>query len=140
MTAHDFAESLLNESEFQLFASLKDVSESDFTAKPIPVVMSMRECVEHLIECCKAVQAMVAGEKYNWGSYKLEASSMSDALDTFRTERAKAKALSLEHFETKPSLAKDFLIAHEFYHVGQICSLRHALNPEWDSYSIYQHG
>lgn len=139
MTAREFAESLLNESSYQVHACLKDASDADFNAKPIPVMMSIRECVEHLIECTLAVQTMLAGEKYNWGSYSLPANTIGDALAIFDAERAKAVSGALDCLDENPSYVKDFLIAHEFYHVGQLCSIRIALNPDWDFMCIYNH-
>ena len=33
--------------------------------------------------------------------------------------------------------AFDYVALHDCYHVGQMCTLRLTLDPEWNAYSIY---
>lgn len=137
MTAKEFASNLLDESLFQLNACLDGVSQDQFVSQPIPPVMSMRDCLEHLTECCVAVQTDLSGGKHNWGTYSFPEGSMEALKAVFQTERAKAVEAALASFDDNAHHAKDFLIAHEFYHVGQMAIARHAIDPEWNVYSIY---
>ena len=138
MTGQEFAEILLDESDYQFLACLNGVSEENFNTKAISQMMSMRECVEHMIDCCIASQRLAAGEKYEWGSFHMPDASMLDLIERYKRERVKAAHIALDHLESKPSFAKDFLIAHEFYHVGQLSTLRSSLDPDWDMHSIYR--
>ncbi|MBS1728318.1 MAG: hypothetical protein JST51_16480 [Armatimonadetes bacterium] len=138
MTGKAFAETLLEESDFQFMACLKGLSESDFEKKPVEHLMSMKECLEHMTECCLAVQTISRGEKHDWGNYKFPKGTMSELIALYQSERAKSSAIALERFEEESHFAKDFFIAHEFYHVGQMAAVRMALEPDWNMYSIYR--
>lgn len=137
MTAKEFAENLLNESLFQLNACISGVTEEQFLSQPLAPMMSMRDCLEHLTECCVYVQKNSKGEEHEWGTYAFPSASAEELLHLFKSERAKALEIALSKFDDNPDYAKDFLIAHEFYHVGQMAIARHAMDPEWSVYSIY---
>lgn len=139
MNGKEFAQTLLAESDYQINACLKDLKEEDFASRPIGQLMSFKETLEHLTECCKAVQAQGRGEEHSWGTFKFPEGSMAELVALFQVEREKAVDAALEGFETKPGMAKDFLICHEFYHVGQLAVMRSVLQPEWNPYAIYNH-
>lgn len=138
MTGKEFAETLLEESDYQFMACINGLTEDQFTSKPVDHIMSARECLEHMTECCIAAMAHAKGDKHDWGTYKFPEGTMAELVELFKGERAKAAACALENFEEKSFLAKDFLIAHEFYHIGQMAAVRLALDPEWNMYSIYR--
>ena len=139
MTGREFADVLIDESGYQLNACLAGVTEETFVAKPLGAMLSIRETFEHLTECCLAVQAVFAEEKFSWGTYRFPAGTMDELIKIFDGERAKAVAIALDNFDSKPDYSKEYLIAHEFYHVGQMVSIRLALNDGFEPYSIYRH-
>ena len=63
---------------------------------------------------------------------------MSELIDIFDSERAKSVELSLEKFDVDSHFVKDYIVAHEFYHVGQMVSVRLALGDGFEPYSIYR--
>ena len=138
MTGKDFAISLLEESGYQFKMCLANISDAGFVAKPLGGIMSIREALEHQTEACIAVGKDAAGEKHEWGTYHLPEAPIADLIAIFDAERAKATDIALDLFDEHPHLAKDYLIAHEFYHVGQMCALRLALDDGFEAYSIYR--
>lgn len=138
MTGKDFAISLLDESCYQFKMCMAGISEDGFAAKPLGHVMSIREALEHQTEACIAVQKDAAGEKHSWGTYHFPEGSIAELLEIFDAERAKAVAIALDKFDDHPHYVKDYLIAHEFYHVGQMAAIRLALNDGFEAYSIYR--
>jgi uncharacterized damage-inducible protein DinB len=139
MTTLEFADSLMEESGHQINACFDGLSSEDFEKKPVDQMMSPRETVEHLLEVIQAVKTEVAGGKHEWGTFTAPTLSHSDLIAMFSSGRAEIVALALENLDTKPHLAKDFVAAHEFYHVGQMVSIRSILDPTWNAYSIYRH-
>ncbi len=101
-------------------------------------MMTPRQIACHLADCYVAVQRTVLGEEPDWGSYKAPGSSLSDALTGMKEERAKAlESIGTVDEAKQIHLATDFMILHDAYHVGQMCSIRLAIDPEWNNYSIY---
>jgi hypothetical protein len=139
MTAKELAAQFVDESGYQFKACLAGVSADSFEAKPIEGVMSIREALEHCTEACLAVQKDAIGEKQSWGTYKFPAGSVDELVAIFEDERAKAVALAMDNFDNQGAhWLKDYIVAHEFYHVGQMVSVRLALSDGFEPYSIYR--
>ena len=138
MTGKEFAARMIDESGYQFMACLAGVSEEGFVAKLFGDMMSIRETLEHHTECCIAVQRDFANQSFEWGTFKFPAGSVAELVALFEVERAKAVALALDNFDDKPQYSKDYLIAHEFYHVGQMCAVRIAIGDGFEPYSIYR--
>jgi hypothetical protein len=138
MSGKGFADLMMDESGFQFKACLNGVSEQDFVAKPLEEMMSIREILEHHTECCIAVQKDFNGQKFKWGTFKFPEGSVEELVMLYEVERARAVALAIDNFDIKPNYAKDYIIAHEFYHVGQLAAIRIALKNGWEPYSIYR--
>ncbi|MEI7986250.1 MAG: hypothetical protein WCI55_11540 [Armatimonadota bacterium] len=138
MTGKEFAAQMMDECGYQLKACLVGISDENFVATPLAGMMSIRDSLEHCAEAYVAVQKGIAGEKHSWGTYKFPAGSVNELVDIFDTERAKAVELSLEKFDDDSHFVKDYIVAHEFYHVGQMVSVRLALGDGFEPYSIYR--
>ncbi|MEI8281950.1 MAG: hypothetical protein WCG75_06065, partial [Armatimonadota bacterium] len=138
MTGKDFAISLLEESGYQFKMCLANISDDGFVSKPLGHVMSLREALEHQAEACIAVQKDAVGEKHQWGTYHFPEAPIADLIEIYDVERAKAVDIALDKFDEHSHYAKDYLIAHEFYHVGQMAAVRIALNDGFEAYSIYR--
>ena len=138
MTAKEFATTLIEESGYQFKACIAGISEVNFTAKPLGDIMSIKEALEHQTEACIASSKAITGEKHDWGAYRFPDGTIEELIGIFDSERTKAVALAMEHFEDHSQCAKDYIIAHEFYHVGQMCAIRQALKDGFEPYSIYR--
>lgn len=138
MTGKEFAENLLEESGYQFDACLAGISDENFVQKPLGDTMSIREALEHQTEACIAVQKGTLGSKHDWGTYAFPDASVKQLIAIYHEERKKAVQAALEIFESDAHYVKDYLISHEFYHVGQMAAVRLALKDGWLPYSIYR--
>lgn len=138
MTALELIEQQLDETGFQFNACLSGLAEENFEAKPVPVIMSLKETVEHCMEACQAVITGVAGGKHSWGTYQAPALPMTSLIESFNALRGQAIEAGLSVFEEDSHWLNDYLLFHETYHVGQMAAVRHALGDGWDSYAIYR--
>jgi|CXWL01.1.fsa_nt_gi hypothetical protein len=123
---------------FQLEKVFEGVEEShaDFLAHP--AMMTPRQVAVHLADCYVAMQKKARSEEPEWGSYQAPGSSLKDALAGMKAEREKAMgSISILDEKEQIHLATDFLILHDAYHVGQMCTIRLAIDPEWNYHSIY---
>lgn len=130
---------MIEDSGFQLNACLNGVSDELSTQAPLNGVMPIREMVVHIAEAYLAIVAGSKGEKYEWGSYADPGGSFSDLVVTVNGLRANAAEIALAQLEEHPEYARDYLAGHDYYHVGQLVSLRMNLDREFNPYSIYQH-
>ena len=138
MTAQELLKAEIGEADYQLKKVFEGLSEADVDAKPLPTMMSIREMVEHLMECCVATTASVAGKEHPWGSY----SAPDKAWDAMTTEFWRLRAAATDKVLTSEdpkaiTSGAAFLVAHDNYHVGQMAAIRIALDSAWDPYSIY---
>jgi hypothetical protein len=113
---------------------------TDLDTNPIPAMFSPREQLAHLWEVYQAVLTLAAGGKHPWGEFEIPDSIKSNAYEECMRARQAAceKILELDE-EQALKFGMDFIVEHDAYHVGQMCSMRLALDPEWNAYSIYQH-
>jgi uncharacterized damage-inducible protein DinB len=139
MLASEFASSQAEDCLHQLSACFKDVNDEHATQKPVECMMSIRETALHLMEAYTAIEKAAKGEKHEWGSFSDPGGDFASLIEKFHTARAVAVAAALASMDTNQSLIKDYVIGHEYYHVGQLVSLRLMLDSNWDHYSIYKH-
>ena len=131
----------LEDTTFQITKVLEGVKESDLDFKIGPTTQSIRGLIEHLCEVYTAVEEESRGEHHKWGSYSIEDKSWGNLINTFTTLRSRAiELVSSPESEQQLFSASDFMVGHEYYHVGQLASIRIATDPEWDPFSIYRHG
>lgn len=139
MTAKEYMKSLIDDAEFQLRKAIEGLTDDRFDAKATEAMMSTREVIVHLAEAYTATLAHLAGVKHEWGKFQLtsetwdaqvsEAFALRDqAVNALLSASDEADALKTGHL---------YIIAHDFYHVGQLCSSRITLEPAWDAFSIY---
>jgi len=141
MTANELLNSQLQDATFQLEKVLEGVEEKDLDFKLASTSMSIRELVEHLCEVYTAVEVESKGETHSWGSFSIEDKSWANLTDQFKSLRSTALTIASGASDDNAILsASAFIVAHDFYHVGQLASIRMATDPTWDAYSIYNHG
>jgi hypothetical protein len=141
MTANELLNKQLEDCSYQLDKVLEGVAEKDLDFKVTPTAMTIRELVEHLCEVYTAVEEETRGASHSWGSFSIEDKSWQNLKAQLSALRSRALQIVRDAQEDKALLSGSaFLVAHDYYHVGQLATLRLATNPEWDAYSIYNHG
>jgi uncharacterized damage-inducible protein DinB len=140
MTAKELLRYQLDDAQFQLEQVLAGLDGSHVDGKPVNTGMSMREMVVHLAEAYTATIKEAKGEKHEWGTFELPHESWQELVDTAFALRAEAveAALSVEDEEKGMKNAHAFLVGHDYYHVGQLATIRIATDSDWNSYSIYR--
>lgn len=140
MTAKELLRYQLDDAKFQLEQILAGLDGSHVDGKPINTGMSMRETLVHLAEAYTATIKEAAGEKHEWGQFELPHESWADLVAQVFALRDKAveAALGLEDEAKSVNQVHHFLIAHDFYHVGQLASIRIATDANWNPYAIYR--
>ena len=135
MTVKELLQHQFDDAGYQLDKVFEGVDESlDF--KLTEKGMSPREIAAHLAECYTAVITEAAGGKHNWGSFQPSTTEWPALLTEMKELRSKATVAVLEK-EGWESHANAFITAHDYYHVGQLASIRLTRDSDWDAYSIY---
>jgi len=139
MTAQHLLADQLADAGYQLDKLLEGMPEAALDHKVTPGAMTPREQVAHLMEAYHAFLETTAGRKHEWGSYRPVAQDTSALISEFKVKRAQAVAAALDPAnEAKLHEAHEFLIGHDYYHVGQMCLARIATQPDWNCYAIYR--
>lgn len=140
MTALELTQYQLEDASFQLEKCLEPMTDAQLDTKASPEGMTPRDIVEHLCEAYEAYVDSVEGREHEWGSFSIEDKSKENLLQTFREMRSRAVQAAMDRSDEKDlKNAYAFLTAHDAYHVGQLCLVNLATNPDWDPYSIYNH-
>jgi hypothetical protein len=138
MTAKDLLKAQMNEAEYQLGRVLDGFENGLEDEKPVPTIMSAHEQVEHLTEVYIAAAEQVAGESHEWGTYSPPDPEWHAMIAELWRRRAEAEQVILASDDcTILSVGSAFLVSHDNYHIGQLCTLRIALDTVWDPYCIY---
>lgn len=112
----------------------------DLDAQPIAAMMSGRAMFAHLYECYCAALTILGGREHPWGDFEIPQSVMeSPVAETFAKREEAVAALLADGSEAALKIAIDYIALHDSYHIGQLCTLRLTVDPEWDFYSIYKH-
>jgi hypothetical protein len=128
---------LLDDAQYQLEQVVSGMTESQLDHRLVPTSMTPRETLVHVTECYVAGCATAEGKEHEWGSYQAASSDLPSLLEAYRTERAKAVEELVVADEGRIRVA-NWLIGHDYYHVGQLAATRLATDPEWDTFSIYR--
>lgn len=138
MEAKELLRHQISDAGYQLNKVFEGVDSSlDF--KLTPASMSPRETAIHLAECYTAALAEANGGKHEWGTYKPKSDDFQAIWAEMQELRAKASAAMMEA-TGQETHANAFIVAHDYYHVGQMAQLRLQREPSWDPYSIYNWG
>jgi hypothetical protein len=99
-------------------------------------MMSPRKQAAHLIRCYRACQDASQGREPAWETYEVDDSDWQSLLDQLQTDRLRAVSGVTEDPE-KIKSANTFILGHDHYHLGQLCAIRLAIEPDWNPYAIY---
>ena len=136
MTAPDLLRSQIDDVGRMLRRTFEGLDDSNCDFKS-GNLMSPREQVTHLCVVYMGAKDVAAGRQKDWASYQVNEPSWAGLLAAFDSLRSEAvNAFDLENEESMKH-ASDYLIGHDHYHVGQMCAVRLAMDPQWDPYCIY---
>jgi hypothetical protein len=139
MTAKELLAHQIDEAGFQLKMTFEGLSEEGFDHHACGSSMSPREMIEHLAEACQATIETAAGREYEWGSFSIEDKTGANLVAVWADLREKASAAVLAgESEGSFKSGSAFLVEHDFYHVGQMATVRLSLDPDWNAYCIYR--
>lgn len=139
MTLKELITYQIDDAGYQLEKVLEGFPEALVDYHVPEIAMSPREIVGHLCEAYQATITMVEGGTHEWGSYQAPTKDWGPLLAVFTDLRAKATAAILTLDEEKAAKdANAYIIAHDYYHVGQLANAKRVAVPEWDGYSIYR--
>ena len=138
MTAQELLLQQLEDAGNQISRFCEGASEAVLDHRNTPNAMTAREQIEHLCECYQAYAMHAAGTKYKWGTYQAKSTATASLLNELAEQRAKAVQL-VQNDASDENLkqAHMYVLAHDYYHVGQMCQARLAVQPDWDPYAIY---
>lgn len=138
MTTKELLQHQFEDAAYQLEKVFEGIDNS-LDVKLTDQSMTPREIATHLAETYTAVIKETSGEKHEWGTFTPTTTEWPALWNEMKELRAKATAAALakEDWETH---AHAYIVAHDFYHVGQMAMIRLKQDPSWDAYSIYKMG
>ena len=141
MTSTELLRFQIDDAGYQLEKVLEGLDGSHVDGKPVATAMSMRETVAHLGEAYQATITEAAGGSHSWGSFQIDTDNWAGLVEKVMALRAQAAdaALASEDEDKGAKSAHAFIIAHDYYHVGQLAVIRIAIDSAWDPYCIYRH-
>ena len=139
MTEKELLRHQIDDAGFQLDKVFESIEEASLDFRLTEHAMTPREILAHLCECYVATSVGTEGKEHEWGTYTAPDTTWPALFNNMKELRATAAeaALATPDYETKTSA---FMIAHDFYHVGQMCMVRLVRDPSWNAYSIYNMG
>jgi hypothetical protein len=138
MDAPEMMRRQLDDAGFQLSKALEGMNEQQLDHKIAPGAMSPREQLAHLGEAYQALITHCAGGKHKWGSFDAGDRAIEALSKRIWDLRKQAVDAALAHADDEHlKLAHEYVLAHDYYHVGQICASRLDTDPSWNVYSIY---
>ena len=139
MTAKELIQSLVDNAGFQIEQCCAGITEEQADLKVHEDAMSFRVTIDHLCECCVAAVRSAAGREHAWGTFKANSTTFAALLEEWRELRKVATDALVSDDDKLIGIAADFIVGHDYYHVGQLVSLRITFDKGWDWYSIYKH-
>jgi hypothetical protein len=140
MTAAALSESLMTTAGTQLEACVRDFPADHAQTPLVPEAMSATHMLQHLTEVYLATRhKLETGNDWDWGSYRAPSDDFDAVRAVWGEERAKTVAALVAAGDREDALhlASDFVVGHDYYHVGQLVTLRLHVEPSWNSYAIY---
>ncbi len=137
MTAAELLKKQVEESGFMLTQVFEGVTEETADAKNANL-MTPRETALHLCECYLMLETRVRGEEYKWGTFAPSGTTWSEIQSELFQIRGRAAEAALTKGDDQSLWRLNgIIVGHDQYHVGQMCAIRLASDPDWNAYSIY---
>lgn len=137
MTARELLLRQLADAQNQVLQAISGLDAEHAEARATENGKTIREGVQHLAEAAVATLASFQGKEHEWGTYSPEDRSWEGVKQEWLAHRKAAVEAMPEGDEALLNVS-NFLVGHDYYHVGQIVAARLAVHPEWDMYAIYR--
>lgn len=139
MTALEVQVHAISDAGNQLEKVVEGLPDDQWTAQVNEQAMSALESFAHMAGCYDMFSSEAQGVKKEWGEYAVEDMTPSGVMKAWKEERARAlAALEADPSDDNLKKATMYITLHDAYHVGQLCTLRLTLDPEWNAYAIYE--
>lgn len=139
MDAKEFLAFQLADAMYQLSKCYEGISDAALNLRISEGGRSPRQICEHLGEVYQAFLTTLEGKKHQWGSFSFADASWPSVYESTMELRLKAvQAIETSNDEEVLKMANTYLLAHDYYHIGQICLARVQSEREFDPYAIYQ--
>lgn len=139
MSAQALLKAQIDYTGFQLATVIEGIPVDRWDDRVSPDAMSVREVLAHLSEAYSAFAKHAAGQSHEWGTYQPTARTPEELLEETMALRRTAAALATEvDVLNELVLASNYIALHDSYHIGQLVTLRLKIEPEWNSYALYQ--
>lgn len=139
MTIHELLAIQIEDAGYQVVQAITGLDDAGLDYRPTPTGFTPRETLIHLAEAYVALAKTLSGEKHEWGSYEMPDTSAPKILETWLQTREETIRIAMSKTEASDiTHIHNYLIAHDYYHVGQLVQARLAYDPSWDSYAIYR--
>ena len=124
--------------EKQLVKVTAGVAEEWLDAKPISNMFTVRESLKHLADVYGVSLVVADGGTPEFGKFEFSGADWeSQVNETFTLRTAAVQKFLSDPTESSLEKLTDYVLLHDAYHVGQLVAIRGALDPSWNSYSIY---
>jgi uncharacterized damage-inducible protein DinB len=139
MTGSDVMTHLLEGVTRQLKACFAEISDEELDFAWRPEAMTARQMAVHLTEVYMAVLAKAAGTEFEWGSYQPPSMESEALLSEMWAKRdAAIQAFPVKDDPAAVEVLSDYVIGHDYYHVGQLVIARLSAGKGFDAYAIYR--
>lgn len=139
MTAEELLRKQVDNAGYQLNQILNDFPESGVDIAPVAHMMTARQIAVHLCETYVAVKTLAQGGNHQWGSFIADAETWPELLASMTQLREDGLNAAFAA-SNGVDILSDYVVGHDYYHVGQLVAARLAAEPNWDMYVIYAHG
>lgn len=138
MDAKGFLSSQIDTTGYQLRAVFANFPDGKWDERVCSEAMSAKETAAHLAECYVAFLDHCQGKEHEWGSFQSASAKPQEIVAEMFALRDQA-VVAFEAHSGGEALgwASDYIVLHDPYHVGQMCSLRLELG-DFVPYSIYR--
>jgi hypothetical protein len=135
MTASELLQFQLDETGKMLRRAFDGVDDrsADFE---IGGMMSPRKQAAHLIRCYRACEDVSKGKEPAWETYDVDDSDWGSLMQLMEPDRSRAVSGVTDDRKSIEN-ANTFILGHDHYHIGQLCAIRLAMDPDWNAYAIY---
>ena len=137
MTARELLTKQLADAESQLFQAIQGLDAEHAETRACAGGLTIREQIHHVAEAAYAMLESYEGREHQFGTWNPADRSWQGIKDAWKTLRAEAVA-KLPEDDVAMEAAAQYLVGHDYYHVGAIVTARLAIQPEWDAYVIYR--
>jgi len=139
MNAQELIQYQLKTVGFQVEKCLEGLPTALYEATLDKTGMTPRITLAHLLEVLDAVEKLLKGTDPVWGAYQADTTSFETLHQKYAARRKEIIVQALESLEPQHlQILSNYIVLHESYHVGQLCSLRMARDAAFDPFSIYQ--